>query len=294
MNRLFGMFDTSPEGIRELVAQGESEVVEIKRRLPSDSVLSVVLTSFANAEGGILLIGVDEEQGVVGVPGFEAQDVLHHLQRVVEKLLPIPTEVNAVLIDNKWVPYVVVKPAPSHLRPVRTVEGTVFVRKGAQAQQKTFDESAPPIPPPGTEECVVFVAMFFREAEDPSLVDYFQAIRRAAERTGLPIAIKRIDELEGDYEISQKILDLIDEADVALADFTLSPHNVYFELGYARGKGKVVIQVARQDTSLEFDVRNWRTGFYKNATDLEELCLRALVAAYQQVAGTTTKEDLRS
>lgn len=58
------------------------------------------------------------------------------------------------------------------------------------------------------------------------------------------------------------------------------PRNVYFELGYARGKGKVTIQLARRDTTLEFDVRNWRTSFYKNATELEEICLRALIAAY--------------
>jgi nucleoside 2-deoxyribosyltransferase len=65
-------------------------------------------------------------------------------------------------------------------------------------------------------------------------------------------------------------MDEIDAADIVIADFTLSPANVYFELGYARGKGRRVIQTARRGTVLEFDVRNWRTVFYRNATELEE------------------------
>jgi nucleoside 2-deoxyribosyltransferase len=64
-------------------------------------------------------------------------------------------------------------------------------------------------------------------------------------------------------------MEVIDTCDALLADFTLSPHNVYFEVGYARGRDKHIIQTARRDTELEFDVRNWRTIFYRNATELE-------------------------
>jgi len=56
---------------------------------------------------------------------------------------------------------------------------------------------------------------------------------------------------------------------------------VYFELGYARGcKNKQIVQTARKDTLLEFDVRNWRTEFYCNATELEEKLIPALQSAY--------------
>ena len=53
-------------------------------------------------------------------------------------------------------------------------------------------------------------------------MDYFGAMRRAVTRTGLPIELKRVDLMEGDYEISQRLMDAIREADVLLADFTLS------------------------------------------------------------------------
>ena len=82
-----------------------------------------------------------------------------------------------------------------------------------------------------------------------------------------------------DYEISQRVMDEINKADIVIADFTLSPANVYFELGYARGQGKQIIQTARKETRLEFDVRNWRTVFYRNATELEEKIVPELVEA---------------
>jgi hypothetical protein len=101
-------------------------------------------------------------------------------------------------------------------------------------------------------------------------VDYFEAMQRAKDSTKLPIELIRIDLVEGDYETSQKIMDEIEQSDVVLTDFTLSPANVHFELGYARGRNRRMIQTARKGTTLEFDARNWRTIFYRNATELEK------------------------
>jgi len=125
--------------------------------------------------------------------------------------------------------------------------------------------------------------MSFREEQEPALVDYFQAMKRAVHRTGLLIELKRVDLMEGDLEISQKLMDEIKQADVVLSDFTLSSANVYFELGYARGSNKRVIQTARKDTALEFDVRNWHTIIYRNATELEEKLILELKAARSEI-----------
>jgi nucleoside 2-deoxyribosyltransferase len=132
-------------------------------------------------------------------------------------------------------------------------------------------------------QIVAFVAMSFREEEKPALVGYYRAIKRAVEGVSLPIELRRIDFVDGDYEISQQIMDEIDQAEIVITDFTLSARNVYFELGYARGKQKRIIQTARKETTLEFDVRNWRTMFYRNATELEEKLVPELRAAYNDV-----------
>ena len=136
-----------------------------------------------------------------------------------------------------------------------------------------------------SKNIIAFVAMSFRNEEEPALEDYFRAMQRAAQRTELPIELARIDLQEGDYEISQKIMSEIEKADIAIVDFTLNAQNVYFEIGFARGIRKRVIQCARKGTTLEFDVRNWRTVFYRNATELEEKLITELKAAYADVTG---------
>ena len=125
----------------------------------------------------------------------------------------------------------------------------------------------------------IFVAMSFRHEQEPALVDYWHAMQRAAKRAAGEFDLRKIDEIEGGYEIVTRICREIDSADLVIADLTLSPANVYLELGYARGKGKRVIQTCREGTPLEFDVRNHRTLTYRNASVLEEKLLSYLNAA---------------
>lgn len=61
-----------------------------------------------------------------------------------------------------------------------------------------------------------------------------------------------------------------------IADLTMSSANVYLELGYARGRNKIMIQTCREDTLLEFDVSGRRTLLYRNAATLEEKLLNCL------------------
>jgi hypothetical protein len=122
----------------------------------------------------------------------------------------------------------------------------------------------------------VFVAMSFRDNEEPALVDYWYAMQRAAMRARGEFELRRIDKVEGDYEIIDRIVKEIDAADLVIADLTLLSPNVIYELGYARGRGKYVIQTCREGTHLEFDVRGRRTLMYPNATVLEEKLLNYL------------------
>lgn len=124
--------------------------------------------------------------------------------------------------------------------------------------------------------------MAFRFEEEPALVDYFEAIKRAVARSGAPIVVNRVDLDEGDYEVTQEVIDRLSAADFVLADFTLGSPNVYFEAGVARGAGKYTLRTARRGTELPFDIGTWRTIFYVNATQLESALLPALANAYQE------------
>ena len=273
--------------IGSLIKGGESEIVEFKTRLPNDDIVAKNLVAFANTKGGVLFIGVGDDGEIIGLSDVQLGSTIWRLQRIAEKLFPYPIEITAVDVSGKTLAYAAVDPAPTEFRPITTSRGEYFQRQHAAAVLGSLDavwsKRKIEVPEISRREVKAFIAMSFREEEEPALVDYFRAMERAVSSTGLPIKIIRIDIEEGDYEISQGIMNKIDEVDIVIADFTLNSPNVYFELGYARGQRLRVIQTARKGTFLEFDIRNWRTVFYRNATELEEKLVPALKEAYMDV-----------
>jgi Schlafen, AlbA_2 len=283
------MFDTSPDGLLRLIKQGESQTVEFKLRVPPSEIIARNFAAFANSEGGILLLGVGDDGSIIGLTDREANEAMLLLQHVADSLLSWPIGIGTTLVEAKKVVYAIIDKAPEHLAPIVTARGEVFTRVEQQTRPMPLSEyvrTTSSLPRSIQRPVVVFVAMSFREEEEPALVDYYRAMKRVVKEVDLPIELRRIDFVEGDYEISQQIMDEIDHAEIVITDFTLSARNVYFELGYARGKQKRIIQTARKGTTLEFDIRNWRTLFYRNATELEEKLIPELRAAYNEAVET--------
>ena len=75
-------FNTSQEGINELVIAGESELVEFKSRLPPDGAVAALLAAFANVSGGILILGVNDDGELVGLKKEEAIEASHRLKGI--------------------------------------------------------------------------------------------------------------------------------------------------------------------------------------------------------------------
>ena len=275
------IFDTSGDGIKKLISKGESTTVEFKQRPPPDSILARILVAFANTDGGIILIGIGDIGEITGLTKKEASVTIIRIQKINSNLLNVNINTGITNIDGRIVVYAIINKVPETLYPIRTSTGDFYTREG-HVIKKSIEEKVDQNLKIGPHiNC--FVAMSFREEEEPALVDYFEAMKRAVEKAQVPIKIMRMDLIEGDYEISQEIMDQISESDFVLADFTLNPSNVYFEVGNARGNGKIVIQTAHLDTLLEFDVKNWRTIFYRNATELEKKLIPALENAYKEV-----------
>lgn len=277
------------DAFKKIIAEGESQTVEFKSRLPPNHIVAQVLAAFANTEGGILLVGVSDKGEILGLSDDEVEVTVDRLQKISSSLLPSPIQVGAIGMQGKNVVYALVDKAPIYYFPVMTSSGELYQRQLTKVVPVSpFHLQVPDIRMKidslgPAREVVVFVAMSFREEEDPALVDYFRAMERAVKATELPLTLKRIDLEEGDHEISQRIMEEIDKADIVIVDLTLNARNVYFELGYARGKDRRTIQTARKETVLEFDIRNWRTLFYRNATELEERLILELKAAYADV-----------
>ncbi len=91
-------------------------------------------------------------------------------------------------------------------------------------------------------------------------------IRSASDAIGsMPIAAaceplglraQRVRDVVGHYKTTDKIEQMTRGARY-VGDLTHERPNVYFELGYARGIGRTVITIARKDTEVHFDVKDW-------------------------------------
>jgi len=270
----------------DLISKGENEMIEFKIRLLNQHDIAKVLTAFANTTGGYLFIGIGDKGEIIGLSDEEALVTLTRLNNICSSILPYPFEVDKISIKGRKIVYVEIEKAPLAVEYLSTGNGEFYIRKGpknikVKTETKLFSVGANEIKPKG--EIIGFVAMSFRDEEEPSLIDFFRSMLRSAKRTKLPIKLKRIDLAEGDFEISQQIMIEIKNANFVLADFTLNPHNVYFEVGFARGVEKPIIQTAKKGTPLQFDVRNWKTLFYRNATELEELLIPRLKEIYKSM-----------
>ena len=125
----------------------------------------------------------------------------------------------------------------------------------------------PAIPGHGEEEDYVFVLMSF--VKDPRLDDAYDAIVRGVKRWNRKASVERVDQIEEDFKITDKVIECIDKAALIIAYLTGEKPNVYYELGYARAKGKRLIHTAMEGTKLHFDVKDYNTIFWDSGRTLE-------------------------
>lgn len=50
----------TPDEVRKMIAAGESQTVEFKSRVPDFRTVARLISAFGNAEGGVVLVGVDD------------------------------------------------------------------------------------------------------------------------------------------------------------------------------------------------------------------------------------------
>ena len=117
------------------------------------------------------------------------------------------------------------------------------------------------------EKGYAFVAMPM-DPEDLVLADVLDAIKEAARRCG--IHAERVDEPQYNDRITDRILESIRKAEFVIVDLTASKPNVYYEAGYAHALGKIPIYVARHDTKLEFDLKDYPVIFFRSMKELKD------------------------
>lgn len=118
--------------LRQLIEGGESATVELKRASPRPSEMAERLCGMANAQGGIIIVGVeDADLKIIGVPANRIAltiDVILRATRQIEpKLLLDPPEPEICEFDGKKL---IVATVPSSAGPIYQSSGVCWVRRG--------------------------------------------------------------------------------------------------------------------------------------------------------------------
>ena len=109
----------------------------------------------------------------------------------------------------------------------------------------------------------------------PELDDlYHLGIREVIAKIGG--ACERADEIQDVGGIVEKIYELIQDADVIIAEVTEPNPNVYYEVGYAHALGKPVVLLTRNIQNSPFDLRMYHHVIYSSIMDLRQRLLSIL------------------
>lgn len=139
--------------------------------------------------------------------------------------------------------------------------GGVFWINRATSRVETASKFA------GPQTANIAFIMMSISATDPTLEDSLNAIKRATAQHGIEAV--RVDEIEHSKKITDVILEQLRGSRFLVCDISTERPNVYYELGFAHGIGKDVILVAREGTTLHFDIKDYNVIFYKSYSDLE-------------------------
>ena len=133
------MFHSQNELIEKIML-GEDSTIEFKREMPQRNSLADEIAAFANAQGGIILIGVDDYTEIVGLE-LKALDrvekrVVEICEDSIEPAVPIFTE--KLRIDDKNILKIEV---PRSLFVHKTPNG-YFARQGSSKREMPTDQLA--------------------------------------------------------------------------------------------------------------------------------------------------------
>lgn len=156
------------EELHQLIEQGEGYHLEFKRRLNTDFKKEIV--SFANASGGKVLLGVNDDGTI---PGINADNDLRSRVQTDAQSCDPPVRINLEVNRNVLIVHV----PEGDRKPYRTTEG-FYLRVGPNAQKMTTDQIRDFMESEGRVRFdeVVRRDVDFRSTMSEKLVDQFLAM----------------------------------------------------------------------------------------------------------------------
>ncbi len=127
----------SLQKIRQMVQQGEGEMIEFKRKVAHPEKIIREIVAFANTSGGNLLIGVDDNGTIPGIKF--AEEEMYVLEKAIEKWCRPHIAYKAEIVPVTGSKFVVSYHIPESDRKPHYIieEGTVAVMTGKNLKQRS-------------------------------------------------------------------------------------------------------------------------------------------------------------
>lgn len=91
----------NPRELKEIIAEGESSVLEFKRKATTPNKLAREIAALANTKGGILIIGVDDDGTIVGVRSEKSEIDIVEQACVFHIFPPVQYEIEIIEYKDK-------------------------------------------------------------------------------------------------------------------------------------------------------------------------------------------------
>lgn len=125
--------------------------------------------------------------------------------------------------------------------------------------------------------------MMRMDKDDPEVEDILIGIKEVCAEFG--IKARRVDDVEHQGRITDKILKLIEESEFLIADLSGTKPNVYYEVGWAHAKNKYPVLCRKTGTPIHFDLASYNVPEYRNVNELKRLLRKRLI----EITGRTPK-----
>jgi nucleoside 2-deoxyribosyltransferase len=125
----------------------------------------------------------------------------------------------------------------------------------------------------------VFIAMAFTDDQGQNVTsDLRDTIRNCCEDLGWDPII--VDEVQHNDGIMDKVIAEINNARFVISDLTYQKSGVYYEAGYAKGRGLEVIHCVKQDdlSNCHFDVKHLNLVVWNDLEELREKLMNRIQA----------------